>query len=122
MPTLSLNNIFSNLIKNGRKISITDILYISNYFGVSFKAVLNRLKQQKMIKTQNYDELAKIKNINKIKQELGMKWEFFDENIVYSERLRLLILQAINEGLITVDYCSKVINISKEKLKMLSKL
>jgi Zn-dependent peptidase ImmA (M78 family)/plasmid maintenance system antidote protein VapI len=117
MPKESIENFIENNFINIKNITPVYVLHISNYFGVSYKAALKRLLHLKYISSMDYEKIKKIQNINKLKEEIGMKWEFFASDVVYSERLRILVVQAVKENKLKIEDAANIINIPISKLR-----
>lgn len=87
--------------KLGKKLSVTDIINLEQYFGVSRKAMLWRLEELNLIGSQESDQYAtNIKKRAKLRGKDISLYEVTKDNIIisdYAEKAK----EALDKGLIT---------------------
>jgi Zn-dependent peptidase ImmA (M78 family) len=72
MPEEAINDIFNIRIKNRKDAEAEDIIYISDYFGVSFKAMVYRLNSLKLISNEKRDQLIAETWVTAVRKSMGI--------------------------------------------------
>lgn len=71
MPESSVSDIFNMRIKNRKEVTAEDVVYLADYFGVSFQAMIYRLNNLKLI-NDNQKEDLKDTWVAAVRQSMGI--------------------------------------------------
>lgn len=71
MPERSIVDIFNFRVRNTKDITAQDIIYMSDYFGVSFLAMLFRLNNLKLLRNHKKEELMRGTFVNRVRTAMG---------------------------------------------------
>ncbi|WP_319201367.1 ImmA/IrrE family metallo-endopeptidase [uncultured Ilyobacter sp.] len=80
MPSPALREEIYKRIDGKGKLKIEDVMYLENYFGISHKAILKRLKVEKYINSKEYDSFANIR-VKKIARDLGYNLSLYNPTL-----------------------------------------
>lgn len=72
MPDEAINDIFNIRIKNRKDAEAEDIIYLADYFGVSFKAMVFRLNNLKLISNEKRDQLIAETWVTAVRKSMGI--------------------------------------------------
>lgn len=72
IPEDTLRDIFNMRIKERSDVEAEDIVYLADYFGVSFKAMAYRLNNLKLITDTMRDELINYTWVNSVRESMGI--------------------------------------------------
>lgn len=72
MPEEAVNDIFNIRIKNRKDLTAEDIIYFSDYFGVSFQAMIYRLNNLKLITNGMKDKFINQTWVNAVRRSMGI--------------------------------------------------
>ncbi|MCB9134265.1 MAG: ImmA/IrrE family metallo-endopeptidase [Anaerolineales bacterium] len=98
MPTNSLMQRFNELYQSQGKITPSDLLFLANYYGVSFQAIVLRLENLELIPSGILEKLYERGfKVNEAEDELGIN-PIPENTEKFPERYKELALQAYNLG------------------------
>jgi Zn-dependent peptidase ImmA (M78 family)/DNA-binding XRE family transcriptional regulator len=71
MPENTVNDIFNMRVNNRRDVTAEDVVYLADYFGVSFQAMIYRLNSLRLL---NDDKKERFKDtwVNSVRQSMGI--------------------------------------------------
>lgn len=72
MPENSIKDIFYTRIKNSNDTTAEDIIYLGDYFGVSFKAMIYRLNNLRLLDNNRKEELINETSIAVVRRSMGI--------------------------------------------------
>ena len=72
MPEESVYNIFNLRIKKRQDVTAEDIIYLADYFGVSFQAMIYRLNNLKLLSNYTKEKLINETWISAVRKSMGI--------------------------------------------------
>ena len=72
MPESAINDIFTMKIKNKNEVAAEDIIYIADYFGVSFQAMVYRLNNLRLLNDIRKEELINETWVTAVRKSIGI--------------------------------------------------
>lgn len=72
MPENAVSDIFNIRIKNGKELGAEDIIYLADYFGASFQAMVYRLNNLKLLSDSKKKELISETPVGAVRKFMGM--------------------------------------------------
>lgn len=72
MPESSVHDIFNMRVKNRKDVTAEDVIFLSDYFGVSFQAMIYRLNNLRLLDNAIKEKLLKETWIAGVRQSMGM--------------------------------------------------
>lgn len=72
IPEDAVTDLFNTKVKSKKDVEAEDIIYLADYFGVSFKAMIYRLNSLKLISNEKKDELINYTWVNAVRESMGI--------------------------------------------------
>lgn len=72
IPDNAVNDMFNIRIKNRKDVEAEDIIYLSDYFGVSFQAMVYGLNNLKLLSNDKRDELINETWVTAVRESMGI--------------------------------------------------
>lgn len=72
MPESAINDIFNARIKNRKDVIAEDVIYLADYFGVSFQAMVYRLNNMNLISNTKKGELLQKTWVSAVRKSMGI--------------------------------------------------
>jgi len=72
MPENAVNDIFNMRVKNRKEVIAEDIVYLADYFGVSFQAMTYRLNNMSVINNSQKKEFLEETWVSAVRKSMGM--------------------------------------------------
>lgn len=112
MPTSGLMRRYNDIKRARGKITPAYLLTLAHYYGVSFRALLSRLEEMKLLSSSARDKLQRGIKVRQAQQQLG-----FEPLPMTSEKLpvyyRNLAVQAYDKGLISEGQFAKFLQVDR---------
>lgn len=114
MPTSSLTQRFTEIYQAKGKVTPPDLVRMANDYGVSFRAIVLRLEEMKLVPRGLHDRLVNNHKYqpDKARVELGLS-ECPEKAKILSERYIELAMQAYADGKITESQFAKFLQVDR---------
>lgn len=110
MPSKAIKNSFYETVSKKDDVSEEDVLYLADLYGVSFKAMVFRLKKLKLISSKTADTYFRETFVNYLRDVTGLQ-ERPKENMTFPKSYRALAVKAYRRKLLTVGALSEMLDL-----------
>ena len=113
MPTSSLLRRFSDLSRDGKKFTTSNLFTLAHYYGVSVEALTYRLEEMKLVPSGLWERLKdRGLKVKQVQQELELK-EIEQRTDSLPIHYQYLAIGALDEGLITEGKFADLLNVDR---------